>query len=105
MLALFTLRPLRCLSIPSSSVTRLSSGLFTSSRRFHHSAIMSDLSVQLTAPNGRSYTQPIGLFINNEFVPSKSGEKIASINPSYVLDAVLPLSSEPVNPSARDTGC
>ncbi|PLN82410.1 aldehyde dehydrogenase [Aspergillus taichungensis] len=43
---------------------------------------MSNLSVQLTAPNGRSYAQPIGLFINNEFVPSKSGEKIASINPA-----------------------
>lgn len=52
---------------------------------------MSNLSVQLTAPNGRSYTQPIGLFINNEFVPSKSGEKITSINPSYVLDATSPL--------------
>ncbi|KAJ5949102.1 aldehyde dehydrogenase-like protein [Penicillium verhagenii] len=43
---------------------------------------MSDVSVQLTAPNGRTYAQPIGLFINNEFVASKSGEKIASINPS-----------------------
>ncbi|TQB72203.1 mitochondrial aldehyde dehydrogenase [Monascus purpureus] len=43
---------------------------------------MSSLSVDLTAPNGRKYTQPIGLFINNEFVPSKSGEKLASINPS-----------------------
>ncbi|KAJ6015477.1 aldehyde dehydrogenase [Penicillium herquei] len=43
---------------------------------------MSNLSVQLTAPNGRSYTQPIGLFINNEFVASKAGEKVTSINPS-----------------------
>ncbi|KAJ5681867.1 hypothetical protein N7523_010865 [Penicillium sp. IBT 18751x] len=43
---------------------------------------MSNLSVQLTAPNGRSYEQPIGLFINNEFVASKSGEKFATINPS-----------------------
>ncbi|PWY86041.1 aldehyde dehydrogenase [Aspergillus heteromorphus CBS 117.55] len=42
----------------------------------------SNVSVQLTAPNGRQYTQPIGLFINNEFVPSKSGEKFATINPS-----------------------
>jgi len=45
---------------------------------------MSDISVQLTAPNGRSYTQPIGLFINNEFVAAKSGEKFATVNPSYV---------------------
>lgn len=52
-------------------------------RHFHSSpVIMSNVSVQLTAPNGRKYTQPIGLFINNEFVPSKSGDKFASINPS-----------------------
>lgn len=50
---------------------------------------MSDVSVQLTAPNGRSYTQPIGLFINNEFVKSKSGEKFASINPSYVWTSLM----------------
>ncbi|PGH08762.1 hypothetical protein AJ80_07800 [Polytolypa hystricis UAMH7299] len=43
---------------------------------------MSDLAIDLTAPNGRKYTQPLGLFINNEFVPSKSGQKIASINPT-----------------------
>ncbi|GKZ20711.1 mitochondrial aldehyde dehydrogenase [Aspergillus brasiliensis] len=43
---------------------------------------MSNLSVQLTAPNGRTYAQPVGLFINNEFVASKSGEKFATINPS-----------------------
>ncbi|KAA8648978.1 hypothetical protein EYZ11_000791 [Aspergillus tanneri] len=43
---------------------------------------MSDVTLQLTAPNGRKYSQPIGLFINNEFVPSKSGEKFATINPS-----------------------
>lgn len=41
-----------------------------------------ELSVELTAPNGRKYTQPTGLFINNEFVKSSSGEKITSINPS-----------------------
>ena len=42
----------------------------------------SDLTIELTAPNGRKYTQPTGLFINNEFVKSKSGEKITSINPT-----------------------
>ncbi|OJJ64047.1 hypothetical protein ASPSYDRAFT_84075 [Aspergillus sydowii CBS 593.65] len=43
---------------------------------------MSNSIIQLTAPNGRKYAQPIGLFINNEFVPSKSGEQFATINPS-----------------------
>ena len=46
---------------------------------------MSDLFVELTAPNGRKYKQPRGLFINNEFVKSKSGETITSINPRYAL--------------------
>jgi aldehyde dehydrogenase (NAD+) len=45
---------------------------------------MSDLTIELTAPNGRKYTQPTGIFINNEWVKSKSGEKITSINPSFV---------------------
>jgi len=43
---------------------------------------MSGLFVELTAPNGRKYSQPRGLFINNEFVKSRSGETITSINPS-----------------------
>ncbi|KAJ5882365.1 mitochondrial aldehyde dehydrogenase [Penicillium soppii] len=42
---------------------------------------MSDMFIDLTAPNGLLYTQPTGLFINNAFVPSKSGEMISSINP------------------------
>lgn len=41
-------------------------------------------SVQLTAPNGVSYSQPTGLFINNEFVPATGGETITSIDPAYV---------------------
>ncbi|KAJ5570434.1 uncharacterized protein N7459_009864 [Penicillium hispanicum] len=43
---------------------------------------MSSLSVQLTAPNGRTWTQPTGLFINNQWVKSSDGDKIASINPA-----------------------
>ncbi|KAK4990122.1 mitochondrial aldehyde dehydrogenase [Elasticomyces elasticus] len=43
---------------------------------------MSDLTVELTAPNGRKYTQPTGLFINNEWVKGKKGDKITSINPT-----------------------
>lgn len=38
--------------------------------------------VELTAPNGRRYLQPTGLFINNEFVASKAGEKLSTINPA-----------------------
>ena len=45
---------------------------------------MTNISVELTAPNGRKYIQPIGLFINNEWHPSSNGEKIASINPTFV---------------------
>lgn len=43
---------------------------------------MTDVQVELTAPNGRKYTQPIGLFINNEFVKSKKGGKIETVNPT-----------------------
>ncbi|EME41389.1 hypothetical protein DOTSEDRAFT_73717 [Dothistroma septosporum NZE10] len=43
---------------------------------------MSDLSVELEAPNGRRWTQPTGLFINNEFVAAKSGKTITSIDPA-----------------------
>ncbi|ODH21995.1 hypothetical protein ACO22_05592 [Paracoccidioides brasiliensis] len=43
---------------------------------------MSVLSEKLTAPNGLEYIQPLGLFINNEFVEARSGKKITSINPT-----------------------
>ena len=43
---------------------------------------MSDLEVELTAPNGLKYKQPLGIFINNEFVKPKKGEKITTINPT-----------------------
>ncbi|CCH42627.1 Retinal dehydrogenase [Wickerhamomyces ciferrii] len=42
---------------------------------------MSDLSIKINLPDGKSYDQPTGLFINNKFVPAKSGEFIESINP------------------------
>ncbi|KAJ0420512.1 aldehyde dehydrogenase [Aspergillus carlsbadensis] len=37
--------------------------------------------IQLTAPNGLTYTQPTGLFINNTFVPSTSNKTLQTINP------------------------
>jgi aldehyde dehydrogenase (NAD(P)+) len=43
---------------------------------------MADLLLNLTAPNGVKYEQPIGLFINNEWVKSSDGDKFASINPT-----------------------
>lgn len=46
---------------------------------------MSQLSVELSAPNGRTWSQPTGLFINNEFVESKKGDKLNTIDPAYVL--------------------
>ncbi|GMF70617.1 unnamed protein product [Aspergillus oryzae] len=41
-----------------------------------------DLFLDITAPNGRQYKQPTGLFIDNEFVKSTSGQTIASIDPA-----------------------
>jgi len=40
------------------------------------------LSQTLTAPNGRTYQQPTGLFINNEWTPSSKNTKVTSINPT-----------------------
>ncbi|KAL4863611.1 hypothetical protein BDV12DRAFT_177305 [Aspergillus spectabilis] len=42
---------------------------------------MSDLFVDLVTPNGHRYSQPTGLFINNEFVAS-SGQTITSMDPA-----------------------
>lgn len=43
---------------------------------------MSHLSIRLKAPNGVEYTQPTGLWINNEWRHSKDGSTITSVNPS-----------------------
>ncbi|KAL3478879.1 aldehyde dehydrogenase domain-containing protein [Aspergillus californicus] len=42
---------------------------------------MTDLTLGLVAPNGLRYSQPTGLFIDNEFVPS-TGQTITSIDPA-----------------------
>mgnify|MGYP007126070711 CR=1 FL=1 len=42
------------------------------------------LEIELTAPNGKKWVQPTGLFINNEFVPGNGGT-ITSIDPAYVI--------------------
>ena len=38
--------------------------------------------IDLALPNGKKYSQPIGLFINNKFVSADSGKKFDTINPS-----------------------
>lgn len=43
---------------------------------------MAPTPIELTIPNGVKYTQPTGLFINNEFVESSSGLTITSIDPA-----------------------
>jgi len=56
---------------------------------------MSDLSIELTAPNGKKYTQPTGLFINNEWVASSKGNKITSINPTDESEIASVHAAEP----------
>jgi hypothetical protein len=43
---------------------------------------MAPASIELTAPNGVKWSQPTGLFINNEFVASSSGQTLTSIDPA-----------------------
>ncbi len=46
------------------------------------SSIEDQLEVEITLPTGEAYLQPIGLFINNEFVPSQSKAKFETFNPT-----------------------
>lgn len=56
---------------------------------------MSDLSIDLTAPNGVKYSQPTGLFINNEWLPSSKGNKITSISPTDESEIASVHAAEP----------
>lgn len=69
---------LRSLSYPFSSTLSASPSAALSS----YTTPMSTMEVQLTAPNGKKWSQPLGLLINGEFVKSSNEQKIASINPS-----------------------
>lgn len=44
-----------------------------------------DLFIDIVTPNGHSYKQPTGLFINNEIVPATGGQTITSLDPAYVI--------------------
>ena len=46
--------------------------------------VMLDLVKDIETPNGFKYKQPLGLFIDNEIVPSSNGQKIQAIDPAYV---------------------
>ncbi|KAF4335502.1 aldehyde dehydrogenase [Fusarium beomiforme] len=61
------------------------------------------LDVQLTAPNGRTYKQPTGLFINNAWISSSDGRKITSINPTneQEITSVYAASTEDVDKAVR----
>lgn len=54
------------------------------------------LTIKLKAPNGREWEQPIGLFINNEFVESSQpDEKISSIDPATEKEIAAVHSASP----------
>jgi len=40
------------------------------------------MEVDLTAPNGKKWSQPLGLFINNKFVKSSNEQKLTTVNPT-----------------------
>src|ERR1700737_4003238 len=60
-------------------------------------------SVNLTLPSGKQYTQPTGLFINNEFVKAKSGKTFDTVNPatSKVICAVQEAGDEDVDAAVK----
>jgi hypothetical protein len=62
----------------------LSISVYLSYQTSHSAGLKSTMSLftDLQAPNGRKYEQPTGLFINNEFVASSSGQTITSIDPA-----------------------
>jgi hypothetical protein len=78
----FVLRPVSR-TLRTTSAVRMDSIITPEKAMGHSAAPKSELAVKLTAPNGRKYTQPIGLFINNEWVKSSNGQKITTVNPTY----------------------
>ncbi|XWW97838.1 hypothetical protein V2A60_005825 [Cordyceps javanica] len=62
----------------------------------------SQFSVKLNAPNGQSWDQPTGLFINNEFVGS-SGGSITSIDPAteQAITTVRAASAEDIDKAVK----
>ncbi|KAI1335126.1 aldehyde dehydrogenase [Xylariaceae sp. FL0016] len=48
------------------------------------------MDVQIEAPNGTKWTQPLGLFINNEWVASKENKTIPAFNPTTEEEICAP---------------
>ncbi|KAK3295955.1 aldehyde dehydrogenase domain-containing protein [Chaetomium fimeti] len=55
---------------------------FSLTPQTRHQTESRTMEIELSAPNGKKWTQPLGLFINNEFVKSSNGQTITSINPT-----------------------
>ncbi|EFQ27035.1 aldehyde dehydrogenase [Colletotrichum graminicola M1.001] len=62
--------------IPSSA-----NRAFATSPRRRTTNTTTTVTTELTAPNGRTWTQPIGLFINNDFVQSSNAQTLLTSNP------------------------
>ncbi|KAL1882009.1 hypothetical protein VTK73DRAFT_2991 [Phialemonium thermophilum] len=45
-------------------------------------SVKSEIEAELIASNGSKWLQPLGLFINNEFVTGSNGHRLATINPT-----------------------
>ncbi|KAI1501798.1 aldehyde dehydrogenase [Biscogniauxia marginata] len=73
-----TLRPLSC-TLSRHTLRRCTPSRAVAIRFL---STMADLKLDLTAPNGKTFALPTGLFINNEFVKSIAGDTISSINPT-----------------------
>lgn len=75
----------KCLFIRRSPASSWPRGRALLGKRLLHTTTTGRRSVMeldLTAPNGKKWSQPLGLFINNEFVKSSNGQKLATINPA-----------------------
>ncbi|KAK1979953.1 aldehyde dehydrogenase [Colletotrichum cereale] len=70
---------LSCRSRPRVLVASANRAFGTSPRR--GTTTTTTTTTELTAPNGRTWTQPLGLFINNEFVQSSNAQTLATSNP------------------------
>ncbi|KAI9715677.1 MAG: hypothetical protein M1812_005829 [Candelaria pacifica] len=64
---------------------------------------MVNLYEEVTTPNGHTYTQPLGLFINNEIVQASSGSHITSIDPATenIIATVQAASAEDVDKAVQ----